>query len=130
MCLDRLFLPFDSGYDNGDGVEQNSELAIKWYRQAAKQGHEKAQQKIRGLSCNGTWSASPISRHKTRNSVSESTTINFQSAKTLIRAEGIKSQADFHEWIRSERRPKNFPIMPNRAYQSEWKNWSDFFGLH
>ena len=30
-------------YENGEGVEQNSEKAVEWYTKAAEQGHDKAQ---------------------------------------------------------------------------------------
>ena len=36
-------------YENGDGVEKSRGEAIKWYKLAAQQGHEIAQQNLRRL---------------------------------------------------------------------------------
>jgi TPR repeat protein len=33
-------------YEDGSGIEQNDELAVRWYRKAAEQGHSKAQNSL------------------------------------------------------------------------------------
>jgi TPR repeat protein len=36
-------------YGNGDGVPQNEEVAIKWIRKAAQQGHEDAKNVLKEM---------------------------------------------------------------------------------
>ena len=40
-------------YENGEGVKQDYFEAIKWYRQAAEQGHAEAQYKLGSMYANG-----------------------------------------------------------------------------
>ena len=37
-------------YERGEGVEKDEEEAVKWFRKAAEQGHEKAKAALKKLS--------------------------------------------------------------------------------
>ena len=37
-------------YEFGEGVEKNYKEAVNWYKKAAEQGHEKAQNRLESLS--------------------------------------------------------------------------------
>ena len=41
--------PCGSCYENGDGVPQNYDEAVKWYRKAAQQGNEDAQEVLKEM---------------------------------------------------------------------------------
>ena len=54
--------------------------------------------------------------------------MSFQDAKAHIQSQGIKTKREFHEWSKSEQRPKNFPSNPNQTYKNKWTGWRDFLG--
>ena len=41
-------------YESGDGVMQDKDEAVKWYRKAAEQGHGPAMECLEGLKKNGS----------------------------------------------------------------------------
>ena len=53
---------------------------------------------------------------------------SYESAKTLMKELGIKTQNQFREWNRTGQRPSDFPSNPNKAYKEKWVNWGEFLG--
>ena len=53
--------------------------------------------------------------------------MSYAEAQKLIQTEGIKSGAQFKQWCK-EKRPRNCPSNPEKAYKSEWKGWGEFLG--
>ena len=54
--------------------------------------------------------------------------MSFNQAKTFIQRQNIRTVEQFHEWSKSEQRPKDFPSTPNQVYTNEWRGWGDFLG--
>ena len=54
--------------------------------------------------------------------------MSFKKAKTFIRNQGIQTSAEFKEWKRSGKRPKDFPSAPDLTYKEEWTGWNNFLG--
>ena len=54
--------------------------------------------------------------------------MSFDQAKTLMQSQGIRTFAQFQEWSKSKKRPKDFPSTPQRTYKNEWRGWRDFLG--
>ncbi len=52
----------------------------------------------------------------------------FTEARAFVRALGLKNQADWQEYSRSERRPGDIPSNPNTIYAAEWHSWGDWLG--
>lgn len=52
----------------------------------------------------------------------------FSEARTFARSLGLRSEADWHRWAKTEDRPKDVPADPPKAYASEWQGWSDWLG--
>ena len=57
---------------------------------------------------------------------SRRTWMSFKDAKAFVRKLKFKSAAQFRNWSKSGKRPKNFPSAPQRTYKKEWVSWSDF----
>ena len=53
--------------------------------------------------------------------------MSFEEAQQLMLAEGIKSNNQFKQWCKSEKRPNNFSRTPWNTYD-KWQNWSHFLG--
>lgn len=56
--------------------------------------------------------------------------INYEEAKKIVQATGIKSQKDWIEFTKTEQfNNMNLPKQPYLVYKTEgWISWSDFFG--
>ena len=54
--------------------------------------------------------------------------MSFEKAKTYIQSLNIPSEKKFRAWVKSEKKPKNFPLHPNITYREEWISWGDFLG--
>lgn len=53
--------------------------------------------------------------------------MSFKEAEAFIRTQGLKTQADFAAWAKSEKRPASFPTNPQVTYKDlGWKNFTDF----
>ena len=54
--------------------------------------------------------------------------MSFEEAQAFIRNEGVQTSAEFQEWKRAGKRPKDFPSNPNIIYEEKWTGWEDFLG--
>ena len=54
--------------------------------------------------------------------------MSFEEAQAFIRSEGIQTKMEFEAWIRSGKRPEDFPTNPQKIYKKEWTGWGDFLG--
>jgi hypothetical protein len=52
----------------------------------------------------------------------------FSKARDLAHRLGLKGQADWAAWVKSDQRPEEIPSMPSRVYCSEWQGWGDWLG--
>ncbi len=53
----------------------------------------------------------------------------FKEARTYARSLGLKGQAAWRSWAKSNARPDDIPVAPNAVYKSKgWISWSDWFG--
>src|SRR6185437_1555456 len=52
----------------------------------------------------------------------------FADARTYVRTLGLKTQADYQAWAKSEDRPSDIPVVPRSRYASEWRGWADWLG--
>ena len=61
--------------------------------------------------------------------------MSYEEAKQYIQSIGLKedsgilNRTDFWRWSRSEKRPAQFPAIPELTYKDEWEGWDDFLGL-
>lgn len=53
---------------------------------------------------------------------------DYETAKTIVRSEGIASITQYKRWYQMNR-PVRMPKNPDRAYKSSWKGWGDFLGV-
>ena len=53
--------------------------------------------------------------------------MSIQEAQALVQSLGIKTQKEFYAWIKSDKRPKNFPSSPHTVY-TEWEGLGPFLG--
>ena len=51
--------------------------------------------------------------------------MKYSAAKRYVQSLGIDNLRDFIEWLRSDRRPENFPPQPHQVYK-EWTSAADF----
>ncbi len=55
------------------------------------------------------------------------TTMPFEDAREVVRAEMIHSAQAYNRWWEANR-PAALPKYPHRAYSKEWAGWNDFLG--
>lgn len=54
--------------------------------------------------------------------------MSFEQAKKFIQKKKFKKEKDLREWLKSGKRPLNFPSAPTRIYKDEWISIPDFLG--
>ena len=52
----------------------------------------------------------------------------FEECKAFIRSLGVKTEPEWREWCRKNKRPAGIPYSPETAYPNEWSNMGDWFG--
>ena len=52
---------------------------------------------------------------------------SFKEAKKFVQALGIKTEEEWRQWVKTDRRPVDIPSSPRTLY-NEWKGWGDFVG--
>lgn len=52
----------------------------------------------------------------------------FMEARELVRALGLKSQAQWRAYCASGKRPSNIPGNPHFSYGTEWAGYGDWLG--
>src|SRR5215217_2163014 len=52
----------------------------------------------------------------------------FEEAREFVRALGLKSVSEWHEYRRSDEKPDDIPSGPGRVYASELKGYGDWLG--
>ncbi|MGB6509734.1 MAG: DEAD/DEAH box helicase family protein, partial [Xanthobacteraceae bacterium] len=54
---------------------------------------------------------------------------SFKDAHAFVRRLGLKSQAEWNDYCKSDKKPANIPAKPARRYAKEgWVNWGDWLG--
>ena len=53
--------------------------------------------------------------------------MSYPEAQALVQSENIKTQKELYDWIKSNKRPKNFPSSPHTVY-TEWEGLRPFLG--
>lgn len=54
---------------------------------------------------------------------------DYETAKAVVRSEGIMSLTQYKRWHQMNR-PVRMPKNPQRAYKTEWTSWGDFLGFY
>lgn len=95
---------------------------------------ERSQEKLRKLyeSCdpkNKKRKARLKSKLKPRKRGRQRVCFEYETAKAIVRSEGIMSIAQYKRWYQMNR-PKRMPMSPERAYKSQWTGWGDFLGVY
>lgn len=54
----------------------------------------------------------------------------FQAAKEFFINLGVKSETEWREWQKNNKRPDDIPANPGKAYQTYWISWADFLGTN
>ena len=53
----------------------------------------------------------------------------YEEANTFVRSLGLKSETQWRDYAKSNKRPRNIPTNPNRTYAGKgWTNWGDWLG--
>lgn len=55
---------------------------------------------------------------------------SYESARKLVMAQGIKTQAQWYAWSKNGGRPKDIPSNPHIHYADEWESWGRFLGTN
>ena len=55
--------------------------------------------------------------------------MSYESAQTYIQQQGIKTATEFHHWMKTGKRPDDFPSHPQVVYRDQWKGWREFLGI-
>ena len=53
---------------------------------------------------------------------------SFSEARKFVRSLKLKSRADWDNYRKSAKLPKDIPANPPRTYKKEWESWGEFFG--
>jgi len=53
---------------------------------------------------------------------------SFTEAKNFVHSLNLKSQKEWQQYSKSEKRPKDIPGTPPNPYRKDWKGWGDFLG--
>jgi hypothetical protein len=53
---------------------------------------------------------------------------NFNEARDFVRTLNLKGQADYQNYSKSGKKPKDIPTSPAKTYKNEWKGFGDFLG--
>jgi hypothetical protein len=53
---------------------------------------------------------------------------SFVEARAFVRELGLHSGESWWAWAKSDARPADIPASPWKAYQKQWRGWSDFLG--
>jgi hypothetical protein len=53
---------------------------------------------------------------------------SFKEARTFVRKLGLKSQAEWRAYSKSEKRPDDIPAGPYHMYSADWISWGDWLG--
>ena len=56
--------------------------------------------------------------------------LTFKQAHAVVRAVKLQTHEEWEAWCKSGSRPDDVPPHPNTFYQSEWKGWKDWVGVH
>lgn len=54
---------------------------------------------------------------------------DYETAKAIVRSEGIMSLTQYKRWHQMNR-PVRMPKNPQRAYKANWTSWGDFLGFY
>lgn len=54
---------------------------------------------------------------------------DMETAKTIVRSEGICSSVQYAKWF-TLNNPAKMPKNPRRAYSKQWTGWGDFLGVY
>jgi hypothetical protein len=53
----------------------------------------------------------------------------FEEAREYVLKLGLKSRGDWNIWLKSESRPTDIPVAPDKVYENKgWTNWGDWLG--
>ena len=52
----------------------------------------------------------------------------FEEARKFARSLGLKSQKEWYEYAKSDKKPKDLPSAPWQVYKSDWKGMGDWLG--
>jgi hypothetical protein len=54
---------------------------------------------------------------------------SFKKARAFVRALKLKSETEWHEYLKSGRKPDDIPAVPNDIYSNQgWAGWGDWLG--
>jgi integrase-like protein len=53
----------------------------------------------------------------------------FKEARDFARGVGPKTQREWQEWAKSDKRPPDIPSNPRQVYSEEWRGWGDWLGI-
>ena len=53
---------------------------------------------------------------------------SFKDARKFVRSLGVKTEPQWREWNRKNKRPAGIPYAPEAAYPNEWTSMGDWFG--
>ena len=54
--------------------------------------------------------------------------MSYESAKGIVREQGITTVKQFQEWSKAGLRPANLPSKPEEIYKTKWQSWGEFLG--
>lgn len=69
------------------------------------------------------------SKIKKRKRGHQRTCFDYETAKQIVRSEGIMSSVQYERWHQLNH-PVRMPKNPDRSYKSCWVSWGDFLGVH
>ena len=53
----------------------------------------------------------------------------FEKTRAFVRTLGLKNQAEWNQWRKTDARPNDIPTSPNHAYKEKgWISWGDWLG--
>ena len=55
--------------------------------------------------------------------------MSYNEAQQLMKEQGIKTAAQFNEWIQDGKKPDRFPPYPQLTYHVKWEGWDQFFSI-
>ena len=55
---------------------------------------------------------------------------SFNEAREFVRTLNLKSETEWRNYCKSDKKPKDIPANPARTYQNEWKGLGDFLGTN
>ncbi|PJB11029.1 MAG: hypothetical protein CO120_01755 [Gammaproteobacteria bacterium CG_4_9_14_3_um_filter_38_9] len=53
---------------------------------------------------------------------------SFTEVQEWAQKKGFINSRQWYDWHKSNKKPKNIPLHPNRVFTDEWQGWPHFFG--